>query len=184
MDWFSAVGSGNTVVLYIVKLSYAPMYIICVSNRLWDVYIHLYQRDQRNHACSIFPTYINILKKNIPSCHFVIYLKLRKVSFFGQPWLHQLFKLTLCLDGCSRFYCIHELRLSRLFGMFPWFITHKIPLSATSFVFRLFPKDVLAVCKNIGKKPPNFNDAALITEQILDSGFNFEVGTMYYNVFK
>ena len=34
MDWFSTVGSGNTVVLYIVKLSYDPMYIICVSNRL------------------------------------------------------------------------------------------------------------------------------------------------------
>jgi len=49
---------------------------------------------------------------------------------------------------------------------------------------RLFPNDVLTVCKNIGKKPPNFNDASFIADQITNTGFTYDIGTLYYNVFK
>ncbi|KAH3892237.1 ATP synthase subunit gamma, mitochondrial-like [Dreissena polymorpha] len=49
---------------------------------------------------------------------------------------------------------------------------------------RLFAKDVLTVCKNIGKKPPNFNDASFISEEITKTGYNFDAGTVYYNVFR
>ncbi|WAR25469.1 ATPG-like protein [Mya arenaria] len=49
---------------------------------------------------------------------------------------------------------------------------------------RLFAKDVLTVCKNLGKKPPNFNDASFLAQQIIKAGFNYDVGTVFFNTFK
>jgi len=49
---------------------------------------------------------------------------------------------------------------------------------------RLFGKDVLTVCKNLGKKPPNFNDASFIAEQIYDTGYQYDAGKIFFNVFK
>lgn len=36
----------------------------------------------------------------------------------------------------------------------------------------------------IGKKPPQFCEATFIAQEILDSGFQFDMGKMYYNWFK
>lgn len=36
----------------------------------------------------------------------------------------------------------------------------------------------------IGKKPPQFCEATFIAQEILDSGFQFDLGEMYYNWFK
>merc|ERR1719312_1720371 len=49
---------------------------------------------------------------------------------------------------------------------------------------RLFPKQILAVGSEIGRLPPQFGDAAKIATNILNSGFDFDQGKMYYNEFK
>ena len=36
----------------------------------------------------------------------------------------------------------------------------------------------------IGKRPPLFCEATFIAQEIIDSGFQFELGEMYYNWFK
>ena len=36
----------------------------------------------------------------------------------------------------------------------------------------------------IGKRPPQFCEATFIAQEILDSGFQFDMGEMYYNWFK
>jgi len=40
------------------------------------------------------------------------------------------------------------------------------------------------VCKNLGKKPPNFNDAVFIAEKLMELGYKYDTGVLYYNVFK
>ena len=36
----------------------------------------------------------------------------------------------------------------------------------------------------IGKRPPQFCEATFIAQEILDSGFQYDMGEMYYNWFK
>ena len=50
--------------------------------------------------------------------------------------------------------------------------------------FRLFAKNILAVGSEIGRLPPQFGDASKIASAILNSGFEFDAGKMYYNEFK
>merc|ERR1712038_1301073 len=49
---------------------------------------------------------------------------------------------------------------------------------------RLFGKNILCVGSEIGRLPPQFGDASKIASAILNSGFEYEVGKMYYNQFK
>merc|ERR1712212_14301 len=49
---------------------------------------------------------------------------------------------------------------------------------------RLFPKQILSVGSEIGRLPPQFGDASKIASAILNSGFEFEQGKLYYNEFK
>lgn len=49
---------------------------------------------------------------------------------------------------------------------------------------RLFKDKILMHLSEIGKKPPTFADAAFIANQILKSGFEYDVGQLYYNSFK
>jgi len=49
---------------------------------------------------------------------------------------------------------------------------------------RLFPKQIVAVGNEIGRLPPQFGDAAKIASQILNCGFEFDSGKLYYNQFK
>merc|ERR1711963_427724 len=49
---------------------------------------------------------------------------------------------------------------------------------------RLFSKQILSVGSEIGRLPPQFGDAAKIATNILNSGFDFDQGKMYYNEFK
>ncbi|XP_045166275.1 ATP synthase subunit gamma, mitochondrial-like [Mercenaria mercenaria] len=55
---------------------------------------------------------------------------------------------------------------------------------ARSILQRLYGKDVILSMNNVGKTPPNFNDAAFIAEQITDAGFKFDSGTIYFNKFR
>jgi len=49
---------------------------------------------------------------------------------------------------------------------------------------RLFPKQILTVGSDIGRLPPQFGDAAKIATAILNCGFEFDSGKLYYNEFK
>merc|ERR1711931_227656 len=51
-------------------------------------------------------------------------------------------------------------------------------------ISRLFAKNILAVGSEIGRLPPQFGDASKIASAILNSGFEFNAGKMYYNEFK
>ncbi|XP_011697106.1 PREDICTED: ATP synthase subunit gamma, mitochondrial [Wasmannia auropunctata] len=49
---------------------------------------------------------------------------------------------------------------------------------------RLFANNILFVASEVGRKPPTFNDAAKIANQILNSGYPFGSGRIVYNRFK
>ena len=52
------------------------------------------------------------------------------------------------------------------------------------YLFRLFAKNILCVGSDIGRLPPQFGDASKVASAILNSGFEYDVGKMYYNQFK
>ncbi|KFD57521.1 hypothetical protein M514_01624, partial [Trichuris suis] len=49
---------------------------------------------------------------------------------------------------------------------------------------RAFPDKMLMSVSDIGKKPPTFQDARSIATEILNSGYNFDQGSIYFNRFK
>ncbi|GMT22066.1 hypothetical protein PFISCL1PPCAC_13363, partial [Pristionchus fissidentatus] len=49
---------------------------------------------------------------------------------------------------------------------------------------RFVGKDIIAVGNEIGRAPPTFEDAAIVAQAVIDSGFEFEKGTIIYNYFK
>jgi len=49
---------------------------------------------------------------------------------------------------------------------------------------RYFPNNVLMHATDIGKRPLTFDDATVLAQAILDSGFNFGQGDIYFNRFK
>lgn len=54
-----------------------------------------------------------------------------------------------------------------------------------NFVVSTYTADHLLMSfSEIGKRPPQFCEATFIAQEILDSGFQFDMGEMYYNWFK
>jgi len=53
-----------------------------------------------------------------------------------------------------------------------------------AFMQRLFAPNILMVGSEIGRLPPSFIDASKITNAILSSGYEFDVGRMIYNRYK
>ncbi len=51
-------------------------------------------------------------------------------------------------------------------------------------VFRFFSKGILFTCNEYGKKPPTFEDASIVAQGIINSGYTFDQGELYYNEFK
>ncbi|KFM63290.1 ATP synthase subunit gamma, mitochondrial, partial [Stegodyphus mimosarum] len=49
---------------------------------------------------------------------------------------------------------------------------------------RHFPKNIIAVYSDYGKKPPVFEDATTIADYIINCGFQFERGLIVFNKFK
>nr|XP_018670674.1 ATP synthase subunit gamma, mitochondrial-like isoform X2 [Ciona intestinalis] len=43
---------------------------------------------------------------------------------------------------------------------------------------------LLLECKELGRLPPSFNDSAVIAEDLLESGYEFQQGEVFYNWFK
>lgn len=53
-----------------------------------------------------------------------------------------------------------------------------------SILQRPFPKNLLLTCNEVGRVPPTFTDAAKLTNEILNSGYEFGSGKIVYNRFK
>lgn len=51
-------------------------------------------------------------------------------------------------------------------------------------IVRTHGKHILINCKEVGRKPPTFNDASIIATELMDSGYEFDQGTMIYNRFR
>ncbi|KAJ8384554.1 hypothetical protein AAFF_G00200870 [Aldrovandia affinis] len=49
---------------------------------------------------------------------------------------------------------------------------------------RTHSKHILMNCKEVGRKPPTFGDASIIATDLLDSGYEFDQGSIFYNRFK
>jgi len=49
---------------------------------------------------------------------------------------------------------------------------------------RTHPNNILCTLNELGRKPPLFEEASFIAEQVVDSGYEFDVCKMYYNRFK
>ncbi|KAJ8670430.1 hypothetical protein QAD02_001689 [Eretmocerus hayati] len=49
---------------------------------------------------------------------------------------------------------------------------------------RLFAKNILFVASEVGRKPPTFNDAARVANQVMNSGYTYGSGKIIYNRFK
>ena len=53
-----------------------------------------------------------------------------------------------------------------------------------AFICRLFKDQIKSVGSDIGRLAPQFGDASKIANAILNSGFEFDSGKLYYNKFK
>lgn len=57
------------------------------------------------------------------------------------------------------------------------------PLPDFLFV-RTHGKHILLNCKEVGRKPPNFGDASVIAAELLNSGYEFDQGSIVFNRFR
>merc|ERR1711881_44709 len=51
-------------------------------------------------------------------------------------------------------------------------------------ISRMFKENILAVGSEIGRLPPQFGDASKVANAILNSGYEFDTGKMFYNKFR
>uniref|UniRef100_A0A915HI84 ATP synthase subunit gamma n=1 Tax=Romanomermis culicivorax TaxID=13658 RepID=A0A915HI84_ROMCU len=55
---------------------------------------------------------------------------------------------------------------------------------AKALLQRFYPKSFILCCNEIGRKPPTFDDASILAQQILNLDIKFDQGSIYYNEFK
>jgi len=55
---------------------------------------------------------------------------------------------------------------------------------ARAILQRIFGKNIILACNEIGRLPPTFTDASKLTAAILNSGYEFSSGKIIYNRFK
>uniref|UniRef100_A0AAY4E2A5 ATP synthase subunit gamma n=1 Tax=Denticeps clupeoides TaxID=299321 RepID=A0AAY4E2A5_9TELE len=51
-------------------------------------------------------------------------------------------------------------------------------------LYRTHGKHILINCKEVGRKPPTFADASIIATELLNSGYEFDQGSIIYNRFR
>uniref|UniRef100_A0A3B3QU54 ATP synthase subunit gamma n=2 Tax=Paramormyrops kingsleyae TaxID=1676925 RepID=A0A3B3QU54_9TELE len=51
-------------------------------------------------------------------------------------------------------------------------------------LYRSHGKHLLLNCKEVGRKPPTFADASIIASELMNSGYEFDQGTIFYNRFR
>jgi len=49
---------------------------------------------------------------------------------------------------------------------------------------RYYPENIMMSINEIGRKPPSFEDASIIAQAVMNSGYKFNQGDIYYNRFK
>eukprot|EP00064_Thunnus_orientalis_P012886 superscaffoldBa00002028_g12922 len=49
---------------------------------------------------------------------------------------------------------------------------------------RTHGKHIMLNCKEVGRKPPSFGDASIIATELLNSGYEFDQGSVYFNRFR
>ena len=64
------------------------------------------------------------------------------------------------------------------------FIESYLIMFCVYFTCRVYKENFLLSCKEIGRLPPTFADASAVAQEILDSGFEYDNGTLYFNKFK
>ena len=52
------------------------------------------------------------------------------------------------------------------------------------FNSRLFAQQILSVGNEIGRLPPQFGDASKVANAIVNAGFEYDSGKLYFNRFK
>jgi len=55
---------------------------------------------------------------------------------------------------------------------------------ARAMLARLYRNEMMMHFVDIGKRPPVFEDAAIVALEILKCGFQFDVGQLYHNIFR
>jgi len=55
---------------------------------------------------------------------------------------------------------------------------------ARGILARVFKENFLFSCKEIGRLPPVFADASVVAQEILDSGYEYDQGTLFFNTFR
>ncbi|XP_065130722.1 ATP synthase subunit gamma, mitochondrial isoform X2 [Paramisgurnus dabryanus] len=51
-------------------------------------------------------------------------------------------------------------------------------------LYRTHGKHILINCKEVGRKPPTFTDASVIATELMDSGYEFDQGTIVFNRYR
>ncbi|XP_073723137.1 ATP synthase subunit gamma, mitochondrial [Misgurnus anguillicaudatus] len=51
-------------------------------------------------------------------------------------------------------------------------------------LYRTHGKHILINCKEVGRKPPTFTDASVIATELMESGYEFDQGTIVFNRFR
>ncbi|XP_058479533.1 ATP synthase subunit gamma, mitochondrial isoform X2 [Solea solea] len=51
-------------------------------------------------------------------------------------------------------------------------------------LYRTHGKHIMLNCKEIGRKPPTFTDASIIATELLNSGYEFDQGSIVFNTFR
>ncbi|MEQ2313954.1 ATP synthase subunit gamma, mitochondrial [Ameca splendens] len=51
-------------------------------------------------------------------------------------------------------------------------------------LYRTHGNHILLNCKEVGRKPPNFGDASIIAAELLNSGYEFDQGSIIFNRFR
>uniref|UniRef100_A0A8C1KQY6 ATP synthase subunit gamma n=3 Tax=Cyprinus carpio TaxID=7962 RepID=A0A8C1KQY6_CYPCA len=51
-------------------------------------------------------------------------------------------------------------------------------------LYRTHGQHILINCKEVGRKPPTFTDASIIATELLDSGYEFDQGSILFNRFR
>ncbi|KAG7467685.1 ATP synthase subunit gamma, mitochondrial isoform X2 [Solea senegalensis] len=51
-------------------------------------------------------------------------------------------------------------------------------------LYRTHGKHIILNCKEVGRKPPTFTDASIIATELLNSGYEFDQGSIVFNTFR
>ncbi|XP_032360737.1 ATP synthase F(1) complex subunit gamma, mitochondrial isoform X1 [Etheostoma spectabile] len=53
-----------------------------------------------------------------------------------------------------------------------------------NLLHRSHGQHIIMNCKEVGRKPPSFSDASIVAAELLNSGYEFDQGTVFFNKFK